>query len=152
MALTNINNKASEMGPLDIGDSTIKGKFPEPISLSEYEGAEYWFDRAVEYPGRYRETPDPDDPSKVYHEPDEGVEVVEGTPLSARNLNIDRKAIYWLLKFYQDLRSEITKLRTDINTQLGLNETGSFIMSIQDGDFEVIDGWYNEAEQRVEVV
>lgn len=152
MTINNNNNGPGVGDPIDIGDSSIRGKFEDsPITLEEYLEAEYWFDRAVEFPGRYKETPDPNDPSKVYHEPDEGVEVVEGTPLSARNLNIDRKAIYWLLVFFKEIRAEMIRLRTDINTQLGLNEADSFTLSIQDGDFEVVEGWYNAAEQRVEV-
>ena len=150
MPLTNNNSPFDEV--TRPGDTTVRGKFDRAITLDEFMETEYFYNRAVEYPNAYKEVVDPDDENRILHIPEEGRVIIEGTPLSAENLNPIVWACLSLLYFRDDMKDEFTKLRTMIATQLGLSSSDSFVMSVADGDFEIIDGWYNQTEQRVEVI
>lgn len=122
-------------------------KYVSPLSYEEFKKGTFWRDHIVEFPGRFKEIIDTEDPSLVSHEPNEGNIIQQGTPVNARNLGLRDHAIWTLYKMVLDLAGEIPKLQTEIATLTGSSETNGFILSMT--DFEIIEGWYDVNNQKV---
>lgn len=125
----------------------ISEKYDQVMSFEDFSNGVYWRDHICEFPGRFKEIVDKDNPSLVAHEPVEGSIIQQGTPVNANNLNHRDHAIWSLYKMVMPLLDQVQNLQAQVSAFTGASGTNSFV--VQPAEFEIIDGYYDTVNNRV---